>query len=293
MGRTNKTDDASTKKNSKVISGRAGKKSASLGSKAPRAGYGGKAPRKGLAAADQHDKERKPHRWRPGTVALREIRAMQRSTDLLLRKKPFIRFVRALSQEFDPELRFQAGALALLQVALENELTGTYSVSQVAALHAKRVTLSARDIRVARRITSMAPGKPLTQSPLHDAGFAFSALPVRAKSKSRSKKDKGDAMEGVERAQNAAAAAAADGDAADEEEPDEPNTEEAAINPLVQAVAQEMTVRDEPPAAAPGTPKERRAPATPTKDKKKQKAGAKKDDAAVNQFNDDDMAVFQ
>jgi len=38
---------------------------------------------------------RKKKRFRPGTVALREIRKYQRSTDLLLRKLPFSRLVRA------------------------------------------------------------------------------------------------------------------------------------------------------------------------------------------------------
>lgn len=37
---------------------------------------------------------KKPHRFRPGTVALREIRKYQKSTDLLIRKLPFQRLVR-------------------------------------------------------------------------------------------------------------------------------------------------------------------------------------------------------
>ncbi|KAJ1468672.1 early histone H3, partial [Baffinella frigidus] len=34
---------------------------------------------------------KKPHRYRPGTVALREIRRYRKSTELLLRKLPFQR----------------------------------------------------------------------------------------------------------------------------------------------------------------------------------------------------------
>jgi len=213
---------------------------------------------------------------------------MQKSTDLLLRRNPFIRLVRARAQEFDPDMRFQAGALALLQVVVENELTGTFSTAQIATLHGKRITLSARDIRVARLITTMAPGKPLTSAPIVSEAFTFASMPVRTTTKAK-------------KPQKAQSADAADAPQQDDEEEDEaeaeannePNTEEAAaINPLVQAVAQEMTVRDEAPASVPGTPKERRAPATPTKDKKKAKAGKKDDAAAANQFNDDDMAVF-
>ena len=36
---------------------------------------------------------KKPHRYRPGTVALREIRRYQKSTELLIRKLPFQRLV--------------------------------------------------------------------------------------------------------------------------------------------------------------------------------------------------------
>jgi histone H3 len=295
MGRTNKPGASGTK-NNKVISGRAGKKSAHMGGKAPRAGYGGKAPRKGLpTGAAQEPKVRKPHRFRPGTVALREIRAMQKSTDLLLRRNPFIRLVRARAQEFDSEVRFQAGALALLQIALENELTGNYSAAHAATLHGKRITLCARDLRVARYITATAPGKPITEG--ISSGGLFAAPPSRAKAKKSHKKKKAkatdDAMEGVEQQQQEDDAAAEndEGEGEDDDNNNEPNTEEAAINPLVQ-VAQEMTVRDEdaPAAPAPGTPKERRVPSTPPKEKKKGKAGSKKDDAPA--FTNEDMSAF-
>ena len=36
---------------------------------------------------------KKPHRYKPGTVALREIRRYQKSTELLIRKLPFQRLV--------------------------------------------------------------------------------------------------------------------------------------------------------------------------------------------------------
>ena len=56
---------------------------------------GGKAPRKQLAtkaarkSAPTSGGVKKPHRYRPGTVALREIRRYQKSTELLIRKLPF------------------------------------------------------------------------------------------------------------------------------------------------------------------------------------------------------------
>merc|ERR1712243_130036 len=50
---------------------------------------------------------KKPHRYRPGTVALREIRRYQKSTELLIRKLPFQRLVREIAQDFKTDLRFQ------------------------------------------------------------------------------------------------------------------------------------------------------------------------------------------
>ena len=86
---------------------------------------GGKAPRKQLAtkaarkSAPATGGVKKPHRYRPGTVALREIRRYQKSTELLVRKLPFQRLVREIAQDFKTDLRFQGSAvLALLGVAL-------------------------------------------------------------------------------------------------------------------------------------------------------------------------------
>ena len=86
---------------------------------------GGKAPRKQLATKGARKSApvaggvKKPHRYRPGTVALREIRRYQKSTDLLIRKLPFQRLVREIAQDFKSELRFQGSALlALHEVSL-------------------------------------------------------------------------------------------------------------------------------------------------------------------------------
>ena len=86
---------------------------------------GGKAPRKQLAtkaarkSAPATGGVKKPHRYRPGTVALREIRRYQKSTDLLIRKLPFQRLVREIAQDFKTDLRFQGSAVLALQEAAE------------------------------------------------------------------------------------------------------------------------------------------------------------------------------
>ena len=86
---------------------------------------GGKAPRKQLAtkaarkSAPSTGGVKKPHRYRPGTVALREIRRYQKSTELLIRKLPFQRLVREIAQDFKTDLRFQSAAIGALQVDFE------------------------------------------------------------------------------------------------------------------------------------------------------------------------------
>ena len=91
-------------------------------------------------------------RWRPGTVALRQIKKFQKTTDLLMRKAPFQRLVRELATGHKEGLRWQASAVAALQEATEAYVTGLLSDSNLCALHAKRVTLMARDLQLARRL---------------------------------------------------------------------------------------------------------------------------------------------
>merc|ERR1711927_76863 len=102
---------------------------------------GGKAPRKQLAtkaarkSAPATGGVKKPHRYRPGTVALREIRKYQKSTELLIRK-----------------LRFQSHAVLALQEAAEAYLVGLFEDTNLCAIHAKRVTIMPKDIQLARGI---------------------------------------------------------------------------------------------------------------------------------------------
>ncbi|KAH9482737.1 Alpha-glucosides permease mph3 [Psilocybe cubensis] len=103
---------------------------------------------------------RKPHRYRPGTVALREIRKYQKSTDLLLQKLPFSRVVREITMEMttdtnfrdSADLRWQSSALLALQEATEAYLVHLFEDANLCAIHAKRVTIMTRDIQLARRI---------------------------------------------------------------------------------------------------------------------------------------------
>ena len=119
---------------------------------------GGKAPRKQLAtkaarkSAPATGGVKKPHRYRPGTVALREIRRYQKSTDLLIRKLPFQRLVREIAQDFKNDLKFQSTALLATQEGSEAYLTGLFEDTNLLAIHAKRVTILPKDIQLTRKI---------------------------------------------------------------------------------------------------------------------------------------------
>ena len=104
-----------------------------------------KAPRK----PPQMQKKR---RFRPGTVALREIRRYQKSTDLLIRRAPFQRIIQEIVRSFRNDLRIQAAAIKGLQEAAEAYLVGLFEDSNLCAIHAKRVTIMPRDVQLARRI---------------------------------------------------------------------------------------------------------------------------------------------
>lgn len=119
---------------------------------------GGKAPRKQLPNETGNKPTsstvdgKKSHRYRPGTVALREIRKYQKSTELLIRRLPFQRLVRELAQDFRHDLRFQGSAVLALQEATEAFLVGLFEDTNLCAIHAKRVTIMPKDILLARRI---------------------------------------------------------------------------------------------------------------------------------------------
>jgi histone H3 len=109
----------------------------STGGKAPRKLLGQKAARKTVPGGNK-----KRRRYKPGTVALREIRKYQKSTDLLIRKRPFQRLVREIAQGFKSDLRFQSSAICALQESAEAHLISLFEDANLCAIHAKRVVSS-------------------------------------------------------------------------------------------------------------------------------------------------------
>ena len=94
----------------------------------------------------------KPHRYRAGTAALKDIRHFQGSTALLIRKLPFQRLVREIAQDFKTDLRFQSAAILCLQEATEAYIVRLFDDANLCAIHARQVTIMPKDILLARRI---------------------------------------------------------------------------------------------------------------------------------------------
>ena len=95
---------------------------------------------------------KKTHRFRPGTVALRQIRKLQKGTELLIQKAPFQRLVRETAEKHKTGLRFAASALAALQESTESYIVSLLSDANLCSLHAKRVTAMPSDLHLARRL---------------------------------------------------------------------------------------------------------------------------------------------
>eukprot|EP00804_Cyclotella_cryptica_P014092 CCRYP_005562-RA/>CCRYP_005562-RA protein AED:0.06 eAED:0.02 QI:0/-1/0/1/-1/0/1/0/141 len=120
---------------------------------------GGKAPQKQLATKAARKNApaaggcKKPHRYRPGTVALREIRKYQKSTDLLIRKLPFQRFLREVTQDF------HSGDNAFIKPLhwqhhrrpSEAYLIGLLEDTNLCAIHARRVTIMPKDMQLSQQ----------------------------------------------------------------------------------------------------------------------------------------------
>ncbi len=119
---------------------------------------GGKAPRIHLATMAARKLARhtggvkKPHCYRPGTVAIREIRKYQKNTDLLIRNAPFQHLVKEIATNFKSDLRMQSTARLALQEASEAYLVCLFEDSNDCAIHAKCVTIMPKDTQLAQRI---------------------------------------------------------------------------------------------------------------------------------------------
>lgn len=137
-------------------------KAASVTSTEPRAHIKHKSK---VAAVVEHSDGVKPirkkHRYHPGTVALREIRRLQRSTDFLVPRLPLERLVREIGQNsggpFQETGRFTHGAIEALRTAAEAYLTTCMEEAYLITIHGRRVTLAVRDLRLRQFLNKELP----------------------------------------------------------------------------------------------------------------------------------------
>lgn len=101
------------------------------------------------------EKSPKKRRFRPGQKALKEIRHFQKTTNLLIRKLPFSRVVREIAMEVvgpSQTMMWKATAIMALQEAAEAYLILLFEDALLCAIHAKRVTVTPKDIWLAQRL---------------------------------------------------------------------------------------------------------------------------------------------
>ncbi|XP_017295541.2 histone H3-like [Kryptolebias marmoratus] len=112
---------------------------------------GGKAPRKQLAtkasnrSAPTTSGVKKPHLYRPRTVALRKIHHYQKSTELLIQKLPFQQLVQEITQDFKTDLSFRSSAVMAPQEASEAYLVGLFEDTSLRPIQNRVVNLMPRE----------------------------------------------------------------------------------------------------------------------------------------------------
>jgi histone H3 len=106
-----------------------------------------KAPKK-IAAQKAAEKKK----YRPGRLALREIKQYQKTTEMLIPKAPFTRLVKELGLNEKKDIRFQKQAIEALHESSEAYIVGLFEDTNLCAIHAKRVTIMPKDMQLARRI---------------------------------------------------------------------------------------------------------------------------------------------
>ena len=92
------------------------------------------------------------HRFQLGTVALHQIRQFQMSTELLIRKLPFLWLIREILQDMRRDMCLTPATVLALQEAAEAYLVRLFEDTNLCAIHAKRVTIMPKDMRLALRI---------------------------------------------------------------------------------------------------------------------------------------------
>ena len=103
-------------------------------------------------AGTMGNKQKAKHRYRLGTRALMEIRQYQKSVEFLIRKLPFQRLVREITQDFRTDLHFTSDAIFALQEASEVYLINLMEDGNFCMIHRGRITISPKDFALVMRM---------------------------------------------------------------------------------------------------------------------------------------------
>lgn len=104
---------------------------------------------KGARVSGPGGRFKRPHKWRSGTVALREIRKQQMSTDLIFPFLSFERVTREVAQDYKTDLRFTRNALLSIQEAAEAHVIKRLRDAGIVMVAQKQVTLRLPHLQVA------------------------------------------------------------------------------------------------------------------------------------------------
>lgn len=107
-----------------------------------------------MASATPPAPKKKPHRYRPGTAALMEIRREQKSVNYRIPRARVYRTIRKFAQDIKPECRFKREALDAIHGMIETKLTELFTQCQILALHARRITVQESDVKTKRHLFS-------------------------------------------------------------------------------------------------------------------------------------------
>jgi histone H3 len=109
-------------------------------------------PKKSPRQSPSKNTDKRKHRYKPGTVALRNIRKYQKGDDKLIPYAPFNRLVRSVAQDYKQDVRFTKDAIDMIQVALENKLVKLMHDANLVAIHSGRQTLAPKDLQLVKNV---------------------------------------------------------------------------------------------------------------------------------------------
>lgn len=121
------------------------------------------------------DKNKKNHRFRPGTVSLREIKRFQKASNCLtFAKYPFERFVRGLVMQLNETMKISKDVFVVLQYYIEQFVVDFLRDANKTAIHAGRVKLMPTDLTF---VCELRRYEPLNMSLVQ----TVSSIPVKVK----------------------------------------------------------------------------------------------------------------